>query len=444
MTARRDVVIVGGGPAGLAAGAVCARDGRRVTLFERGAPEDFRVGETLGAEVGARLRELGGWEAMEPVLGAQAQFLSVRSAWGSSAIEERSTVFHPLGAGWHVDRTRFDLGLLAWARREGVDVRTESGGCSVTRDGDGFLVTPRRGEPVWGRRLLDASGRGAPATASLGEGRWLAHDRQVAILQRFHPAPSADPAPGLILESVEAGFWYASQLADGTLLAVLITDADVLAALGDGRDARFASALARTRHTAERVGGAAPIGPPLTFRSDSGRLIPDRGDGWRALGDAAMSTDPLGGNGVARALKSVADATADLDAPVDPGRAEARFSDYLDQRTEFYWLEDRWPDVPFWSRRRPVDADGVPLDWKRIALTLPPEARVRWRAEAPPPAAEAWLPRAGLAALREAAAHGIPAHAAMRAVAAAAPVGHRRILVALQWLLSASVLSEEG
>lgn len=443
MIARRDVVIVGGGPAGLAAGAVCARDGRSVTLLERGDPSEFRVGETLGAEVGARLRELGAWDAMAPILGAQAPFVSVLSSWGSDTPEERSTMFHPLGAGWHVDRARFDLGLLEWARAEGVDARTEVGGCVVAREGDGFLVTPRRGAPVWGRRLLDASGRGAPATTSFGERRWLAHDRQVAVLRRFRPGAHVDPGHGLTLEAVEEGFWYASQLADGTFLAVLITDADVLLGLGDSHEARFDRALHRTRHTAPRVAGFTPLGAAQTFRSDSGRLIPDRGDGWRAIGDAAMGTDPLGGNGVARALKGVREALSSLDAPYDDARAEQRFSDYLDQRTEFYWLEHRWPDAPFWARRRPVDADGRPLDWKQVALTLSPEALVRWRSDAPP-AAEAWLPRAALAALRDATTAAVPAHAAMRALTQVAPVGHRRLLVAMQWLLAAGVLSQDG
>ncbi len=441
MTARRDLVVVGGGPAGFAAAAACARQGRAVTLFERGDPADFRVGETLGAEVGARLRELGAWEAVAPVLGAEAPFVTVSSAWGTGVLEERSTMFHPLGAGWHVDRSRFDRALLAWARDEGVDVATHAGTCTVAREGGGFVVTPRRGAPVRAPFVLDASGRSAPATASLAGRRWLAHDRQVAILARMAPTGEERPGPGLLLEAVEEGFWYSSQLADGTFLAVLLTDADVLVTLGPTRDERLRRALARAPHTSRRAEGFTPLGRAQVFRSESGRLVPDRGDGWRAVGDAAMATDPLGGNGVARALKSALEAAGALDASFDPAAAERRFSDYTDQRTEFYWIEGRWPDAPFWARRRPVDARGRPLDWKRVALTLPPRARVRWRREAPY-AAEAWLPRAALTALRELASAPTEAHAALSAMSAVAPVGSRRLLVGLQWLLAAGVVDE--
>lgn len=443
MIARRDLVVVGGGPAGLAAAAVSARAGQTVTVLERGDPGDFRVGETLGAEVGARLRELGAWHAMAPVLGAQEPFVSVASAWGAEDLEERSTIFHPLGAGWHVDRACFDRGLLDWARSLGAEVRAKTGTCIVAREQEGFVVTPRRGDAVWARRLIDASGRGAPASAAVSTRRWLAHDRQVAILRTMRPGPGADPGPGLTLEAVEEGFWYASRLADGTFLAVLLTDADLLPTLGPTRDERFARALARTRHTSARARGSTPLGPTRTFRSDSGRLIPDRGDAWRALGDAALATDPLGGNGVARALKGVLEAGADLDAPFDPARAEQRFSDYLDQRAEFYWLEARWPGAPFWARRRPVDAEGAPLDWKKVELSLSPEDVIRWRREAPP-AAEAWLPRAALLSLREASVEPVPAHQALSVIAAVAPIGHRRLLVGVQWLLAAGVLAQVG
>lgn len=442
MSPRRDIVVVGGGPAGLAAGAILARDGRTVTVFERGDPRAFRVGETLGAEVGARLRELGAWPLMAPVLGEQAPFVTVSSAWGSDDLEERSTMFHPLGAGWHVDRSRFDRALLEWSLEAGADVRARCGTCAVTREGGGFLVTPRRGDAVWGHRLVDASGRGSPATRGLSGRRWLAHDRQVAILRVLRPTAGVDPGPGLTLEAVREGFWYSSQLANGDFLAVLITDADVLVSLGRTHDERFRHALARTRHTARRTEGFAPVGPARTYRADSGRLIPDRGDGWCALGDAAMATDPLGGNGVARALKSASTALAALHEPFDPARAEQRFSDYLDQRAEFYWIESRWPDAPFWARRRPVDLDGRPLDWKRVALSLSPASVLRWRQE-PPCAAEAWLPRDALSALRDATRAPTSAHVALRAVSEVAPLGARRLVVGVQWLLAQGTLAEQ-
>jgi len=440
---RCDVVVVGGGPAGLATAAVCARQGRSVALFERGDPDAFRVGETLGAEVGARLAELGAYPAMASILGEQARFITVSSAWGSPDLEARSTMFHPLGAGWHVDRTRFDLGLLEWARSQGVDVQVKTGLCSVTAEGGGFLITPRSGRPIWGQRLVDASGRGAPATLPLGGRRWLSQDRQVAILGRMVPSGLVDPGPGLYLEAVEEGFWYSARLADGTFIAVLLTDSDVLVTLGRNRDERFAHALGRTRYTAPRTRGFELAGRPHVFRSDSGRLFPDRGPGWRAVGDAAMGTDPLGGNGVARALKSALEAASSLDAPYDGARAEQRFSDYLDQRTEFYWIEDRWPDAPFWARRRPVDIEGRPLSWRQVQLELSPEAVIEWRA-APSPGAEAWLPRASLAALREATVTPVAAHVAMSALNGVAPIGARRLIVGLQWLLAAGVLVQRA
>src|SRR5262249_23052544 len=118
VTATFDVVVVGGGPAGLAVAGALRRRGRSVVVFERTTYEGARVGETLGGEVGALLRSLGAWDALADLFAGQVPFRAVRSAWGSPNLEERSSMLHPLGEGWHVDRARFDAKLAAWVSGE--------------------------------------------------------------------------------------------------------------------------------------------------------------------------------------------------------------------------------------------------------------------------------------------------------------------------------------
>ena len=155
------------------------------------------------------------------------------------------------------------------------------------------------------------------------------------------------------------------------------------------------------------------------------------------MGDAAMSTDPLGGMGVTRGL------TSGLAVLATPSAAAAEvFSDYLDQRTRVYWQEPRWPRSAFWARRRPcAPRTDETLDWRSVAVELPPDAVLRWRGPAEP-AAEAWLSPAALAALEalgEAA-----AQTCVRAVNEAAPMSARRVVVALQWLLAAGIMEERA
>lgn len=399
-------------------------------MLERGSCDQLRVGETLGPEVGPLLRALGAWDDLCAVLSHQVPFTEVSSAWGSPALSERPSVQHPLGEGWHVDRSLFDRALAAWAARTGVDVRFDAGSCTVAREGGGFLVRPRRGEAVWGQQLVDASGRGAPGSSALG--RWLAHDRQVGLLGRFEGPPGS----GLLLEAVAEGFWYVGPQPDGTLIAALVTDADLVP-----RDRQhFLASLARTRHTARWLDGRSLLGEVHAFRSDSGRLLPDRGDGWCAVGDAAMATDPLGGNGVARAFQSALGVALALSEPWDGRAASRRFSDYMDLRATYYIMEGRWPDAPFWARRRPAHPDGSPLEWRQVDLALPPETLLAWVGD-PGPAAEAWLPPAALDALRKALAGPLPAQVALTRVREAAPIGDQRLLAGLQWLFAAGVLA---
>lgn len=444
MSDLHDVVIVGGGPAGLAAAGALARRGRSVALLERGELSAPRVGETLGPEVGPLLAALGAWEAVAPALDVQARFTETRSAWGSASVEVAPSIRNPLGDGWHVDRARLDGALAAWAADSGALVRFGAGSCAVERVDGGFAVQPRGGARVGGRRLVDASGRGAPVATALGLGRWAAWDRQVALLGRLAPTPGGDTAPSLLLEPVDIGFWYASPQPGGELVAVLVTDADLLVRLGKSREERFEAALARSTHVAGRAAGRALLETPRAFRSESGRLLAGPGEGWCAVGDAALATDPLGGNGVARALRAaldLAEAGEAAFASEDRRAAERRFGEYLDVRAGYYALEDRWAAEPYWARRRPAAPDGAPLHWRRVPVALPPDAVLTWVTE-PGPAAEAWVPPAGLAALRDVLSTPCSAHALLERLRGVTPIGPQRLVVGLQWLLAAGVLAQ--
>jgi flavin-dependent dehydrogenase len=95
--------------------------------------------------------------------------------------------------------------------------------------------------------------------------------------------------------------------------------------------------------------------------AETSRLDAIAGDGWLALGDAAAAYDPLSSHGIGSAMGSGfygGNAIADLLA----GRPEARlayldlmqtaYGACLDLQKRHYAAEGRWPEAPFWSRRR--------------------------------------------------------------------------------------------
>ena len=85
------------------------------------------------------------------------------------------------------------------------------------------------------------------------------------------------------------------------------------------------------------------------------------GAGWLAVGDAASVYDPISSQGIYKALSNGL-AAAQVVAADFQGNTSmleeyqqlmgARFQDYLQNRNYFYDLEKRWPDSPFWQKRR--------------------------------------------------------------------------------------------
>jgi flavin-dependent dehydrogenase len=437
-----DAIVVGGGPAGSAVGGALARRGHSVVVLERTAYERSRAGETLDAETVPLLRSLGAWDAMRDFTERQLPHRAVLSSWGSAEIEDRPSILHPLGEGRHVDRARFDEAMAAWAESCGASVRRNAGTCVVRRRGDAFRVDAARSQPVEGRYFVDASGRGAAASAKLGRRRWLAVDRQVALVARMEVP--RDLGFDLLLEAAEEGWWYSVPQPDGALVVALVTDSDLLPA--EGRRARttsFARSLARTTHTAGRCQGASGNPAVRIVRADSGLLVPERGDGWCAVGDAAMATDPLAGNGVARALRGAIEAVVDIDAWLrgattsPPATLHRRFTQYLDRRAGYYEIETRWRDAPFWARRRPGP-------WREAPITLDPGVMLR-RGASPSAAAlaavESLIPPRAIASTLDSVATATPAHALLSKLREAAPLGDRRLLVGLQRLVAVGALT---
>jgi 2-polyprenyl-6-methoxyphenol hydroxylase-like FAD-dependent oxidoreductase len=145
-----------------------------------------------------------------------------------------------------------------------------------------------------------------------------------------------------------------------------------------------------------------------------------------------MACDPLGGSGVARALRSAIEVTEALDATADERALARAFDDYLDLRARYYTTEARFSDAPFWARRRPIA-------WRDAPLALAPDATLSWSSE-PGPHAEALLPPRAIATIRDALASPAAAHVVLARVREVAPIGDRRLLVGLQQLVASGAI----
>ena len=99
---------------------------------------------------------------------------------------------------------------------------------------------------------------------------------------------------------------------------------------------------------------------PRVMAATSALQRPCAGEGWVAIGDAALARDPLCGEGIASALRSGWDGGGHvLDALAgnpdvwreSARRVEATAQRYANEWKLAYQAQPRWSDRPFWAAR---------------------------------------------------------------------------------------------
>jgi flavin-dependent dehydrogenase len=365
------LAVVGGGPAGAVAALVAARRGLRVTVLEARSEPDLKVGETLPPGLTPLLRHLGldTWLERDGHLRSQGN----RSLWGSPQPGESPFLANPFGAGWHVDRRRFEARLAETAQEAGAEWRWSCRLTSCKADGSGWRLETSSGV-LEADFVADATGRQSRLARRLGARR-LRYDRLVGISTLLESAtPAADTYT--LVEATPEGWWYSALLSDGRLAVAFLSDGDLLdrpLLQAGANPAAWWQRLRETTATRERVegNGYQATGPLRVLPAETSRLDAILGDRWIALGDAAAAYDPLSSHGVASAMGSGfygGHAIVDLLA----GRSEARlaylgllqqaYGNYLDLQKEHYRRETRWPDAPFWQRRHAESYGLEPLE----------------------------------------------------------------------------------
>ncbi len=328
-----DVVIRGFGPAGAAAAICLARAGCRVAVAHR-AGAGRKPGETLAPSAMAALDSIG----------VTGEFLAecpkvdsagVASCWGSPHAEFQDYMTRPGGRGWHVDRDAFDSLLRRKARAAGVEAWTAE--------------APRA--PF----TIDATGRGWRRRD--GEPPGIEVDRMVAVVRYWR---RTGPLAHALIEAHRDGWSYSAPVPDGGLVTAFHCDPELPRSRPDS-GALWNDLLRDLPETEALMADALPQDEWRWVSARSMRRATFAGEGWAAAGDAAASWDPLSGAGLDRAIRSgVRAARAALGylggAPDHVYRYQeecaAGFDRYLARRLEYYRLENRWPDSPFWSQRR--------------------------------------------------------------------------------------------
>lgn len=353
-----DAAIVGAGTAGSVT-ALNLAPFRRVVMIEREPKPAWRVGESLPG-IAERLLDDMGLRA-DFIADGHLPRYALCGAWGGAQPLIRDALADPDGHGWQIDRVKFERRLREEAVRRGATLRMPAKVLAAERAASGWILSckaPSGEFKILARVLIDAAGRGSHHVARRNVRRCI-HDRLCSIWLRAQDV--ALPAGIVHIEAEAAGWWYAASLPRSGGILAFHTDTD----LPEARSARSARALLARARRLPMLGPLAQgpqweVGECGYCAAHGAWLTTAAGDEWLAVGDAALSVDPLAAQGIFNALYFGLGAAAavhshlagDACALPDYSAEVAAIRDtYIAQRFAWYGLERRWDHEPFWARR---------------------------------------------------------------------------------------------
>jgi len=361
-----EVVIIGGGPAGSATAIQLLRSGiRSVLIVEKGTYSESRVGESLPPNTNNLLRQLGVWDDFQKE--GHLMVSGSCSIWGSDEAGYNDYFVNPTGFGWHLDRNRFDRFMVNQALAVGAELRlnTSFKKSFINNSAEGFYLDIESpdgyAEQIQARFVVDASGMKAVFARNIPAEREIV-DRLIFVSGFFELPDSISLTSLTLLEAVEYGWWYMATLPDNRVIAALATDPEVVSAYKLGEPENWFALLMSLRILPQHIKPHLRLKEKLMVSPAlSSYLQEPCGNNWLAVGDAASSYDPIMSLGIYKSMLTGMEAGKMIafkysGAGYDPDSYKTflrnDFRKYGESRNYFYALENRWPDSPFWKRRK--------------------------------------------------------------------------------------------
>ncbi|YCM47077.1 NAD(P)/FAD-dependent oxidoreductase (plasmid) [Verrucomicrobiaceae bacterium 227] len=345
---HEEVMIIGAGPAGCAAGILLARAGWTVRLFEAAEFPRHRPGESLHPGIEPLLEKLGVAEAVNAA--GFLRFPGIRVAWADCT--ERFDAFgeDERGAwlGYQAWRPKFDAILLEEAKARGVIVHQPCRVLKVLTEDERVVgVATDQGE-FRSRWVVDGSGRRSLLARQLAVGSTAYSEPMHASYGYVEGANEACTKFGIpLIRRDQSGWTWLARVTEN-LCAWVTVD------LGEKGDLQKKSPPRELQEfgKSHRIRGA-----DVTWRV-SNRLA---GEGWFLIGDAAGSLDPTSAHGVLRGIMSGMQAASLINSSreqgVKEGECARRYSDWM----RAWFNEDM-------RRMRALNASGKGADAESVRL----------------------------------------------------------------------------
>ena len=331
MTSHTDVLIVGAGPAGIAAALTARQHGLSVCVIDKATfPRDKCCGDglTTGAlrlleQLGLQPSHVASWKVCRDVV--------LRSPSGRTVELQL-----PNNGQFAAIASRMDLdaALVDHARRQGVLIREGVSFLDISRDGD-YRVTTSDGV-LTAHVVIAADGMWSPVRKALQPDRAPYLGEWHALRQYAHnvTGPASNRLYVWFEPDLLPGYAWSFPLADGRVNLGFGILRGATQKVGDMKSL-WASVLSRP-HVREALGATAVIDDkvsawPIPARVTSATLSVDN---VLFVGDAASATDVLTGEGIGQALLSgmLAGAAAASATPSRTYEREMRKHFFADHR----------------------------------------------------------------------------------------------------------------
>ncbi len=311
MQTIQHITILGGGPAGCSAALLLKQNGFSVTLIDRKAllkaayQATPKPGESLPPEIQTLLQELGLWERFLQS-NALPAYCNI-SYWGTTKAQYHDFMNHPLGHAWHIDRTVFEQMLINACAEKAIEILDQHKLVNWVYQQQKWQLQFANGKQLTSDFLIDASGRSSWFARQQSRKRLYEH-RQLALLSFLQAQEHMENTNSLI-ETTANGWWYSAGIPGHRLVTCFFCKPTNKERKNWLHPQVWKQLLEQAPQTNARLKqtGYQIIAPPQFVAADSSILDQTYGDAWAAIGDAALTYDPISAHGITMAMLTAKD-----------------------------------------------------------------------------------------------------------------------------------------
>ena len=354
------VIIIGGGPAGIAAGLTLNSRNVSTVIVEANQDINKKLGECIPPNAYPLFQKIG----LDALLTNEKHhiYYGNKSAWGNNLLQEKIFLFEKHHKGILLNRDFFENQMRDVSKQNqmnwlmGYTLHTIEKEETITR-----VVLKSKTDTItlFCSYIIDATGRKASVCRKIGiEKKEL---DQLASLNFKYKIKK--PIPFFVYTaSFEKGWIYVSPSEEDSVTVMIFTDLDLIPSKNEEKD--FILDIINNSQLAEEVFQSTLIYEDIydlkTRVANTTYLDKPFGENWVAIGDAAYSFDPLSSYGITSALAAgyygghaLANTILKEEEALDVYQyiMENAFNNYKIQLQEQYTLENRWINSIFWKRR---------------------------------------------------------------------------------------------